>query len=38
MLFQIKKQVLVENKLNELSKKKKKKKIINKSTNIRFDK
>ena len=37
MLFQIKKQVLVENKLNELSKKKKKK-IINKSTNIRFDK
>ena len=36
MLFQIKKQVLVENKLNELSKKKKK--IINKSTNIRFDK
>ena len=37
MLFQIKKQVLVENKLNELSKKKKKK-IINKRTNIRFDK
>ena len=27
MLFQIKKQVLVENKLNELSKKKKKKKL-----------
>ena len=37
MLFQIKKQVLVENKLNELSKKKNKK-IINKRTNIRFDK
>ena len=37
MLFQIKKQVLVENKLNELSKKKKKK-IINKRTNIKFDK
>ena len=37
MLFQIKKQVLVENKLNELSKKKKKK-IINKRTNIIFDK
>ena len=37
MLFQIKKQVLVGNKLNELSKKKKKK-IINKRTNIRFDK
>ena len=37
MLFQIKKQVLVENKLNELSKKKKKK-IINKRTKIRFDK
>ena len=37
MLFQIKKQVLVENKLNELSKKKKKKN-KNKRSNIRFDK